>query len=94
MLGASEYYSLGRGSTINYYTPQALQQLRRFYSAIKKESPRAPASRGDRCSLACSLGRTRSRVMGSRLPPGLAQFSRRGLVLVDLRRSGLWHPSE
>ncbi|MBA0765537.1 hypothetical protein Gotri_014717 [Gossypium trilobum] len=79
MLGASEYYSLGRGSTINYYTPQALQQLRRFYSAIKKESPR---------------GRTRSRVMGSRLPPGLAQFSRRGLVLVDLRRSGLWHPSE
>ncbi|KAB1670331.1 hypothetical protein ES319_1Z178900v1 [Gossypium barbadense] len=41
MLGASEYYSLGRGSTINYYTPQALQQLKRFYSAIKKESPRA-----------------------------------------------------
>ncbi|KAB2065737.1 hypothetical protein ES319_A09G110900v1 [Gossypium barbadense] len=36
MLGALEYYSFGKGSTIKYYMSQALQQLRRFYSAIKK----------------------------------------------------------
>ncbi|PPS09720.1 hypothetical protein GOBAR_AA10935 [Gossypium barbadense] len=36
MLGVLEYYSFGKGSTIKYYMSQALQQLRRFYSAIKK----------------------------------------------------------
>ncbi|KAA3478940.1 tropomyosin isoform X2 [Gossypium australe] len=36
MLGALEYYSFGKGSTIKYYMSQALRQLRRFYSAIKK----------------------------------------------------------
>ncbi|PPR81910.1 hypothetical protein GOBAR_AA38806 [Gossypium barbadense] len=34
--GKVEYYSFGKGSTIKYYMSQALQQLRRFYSAIKK----------------------------------------------------------
>ncbi|XWS19636.1 hypothetical protein CRYUN_Cryun31cG0032700 [Craigia yunnanensis] len=36
MFGALYNYSLGKGSAIKYYMSQALQQLRRFYSATKK----------------------------------------------------------
>ncbi|XVF25752.1 hypothetical protein REPUB_Repub13aG0240700 [Reevesia pubescens] len=36
MFGALDSYSFGKGSTIKYYTSQVLQQLRGFYSAIKK----------------------------------------------------------
>ncbi|XP_021294902.1 tropomyosin [Herrania umbratica] len=36
MFGALGSNSLSKGSAINYYIPQALQQLRRLYSAIKK----------------------------------------------------------
>ncbi|XP_022720451.1 uncharacterized protein LOC111278169 isoform X2 [Durio zibethinus] len=36
MFKALDSYSLGKGSAIKYYMSQALQQLRRFYSAAKK----------------------------------------------------------
>ncbi|XWS15778.1 hypothetical protein CRYUN_Cryun34aG0031000 [Craigia yunnanensis] len=36
MFGALDSYSLGKGSAIKYYMSQALQKLRRFYSAAKK----------------------------------------------------------
>ncbi|XWS19637.1 hypothetical protein CRYUN_Cryun31cG0032800 [Craigia yunnanensis] len=36
MFGSLDSYSLGKGSTVKYYMSQALQQLRRFYSATKK----------------------------------------------------------
>ncbi|XWS12602.1 hypothetical protein CRYUN_Cryun37aG0104300 [Craigia yunnanensis] len=41
--GALDSYSLGKGSTIKYYMSQAVQQLRRFYSEIKKYHPEASA---------------------------------------------------
>ncbi|OMO65225.1 Glycosyl transferase, family 35 [Corchorus olitorius] len=36
MFGALDSYSFGKGSTIKYYMSQALQQVRRLWSAIKK----------------------------------------------------------